>query len=484
MVFAGPMALKLKSNKANKVKRIQFWLLSLIFLFVLSPFAQSKVKNVLFLISDDLKASVLGCYGNEVCKTSNIDKLADQSLVFERAYCQGTSCNPSRTSLMHSRYMGKSDMNLGKLFKDNSYYSARVGKIYHMRVPGDIIAGTDGLDIPSSWTERFNSKGLEAHTPGDYACLNLNIFTKKLEGRQSTRMPHRMFVTVSYDGDGSDQPDHKTSTKVISLLRKHKDEPFFLAAGFVRPHYPMVQPKKYFDEYPYEKMKLPSQFPNDLQDIPKQGLASTRSETNSIGKFPDNQKRMWSGYYASTQFMDEQVGRILDELERLGLRESTAVVFTSDHGYHLGEHTFWQKSNLHEEVLKVPLIIYVPGMKSGRARSMVELVDLMPTLAEICGLNVPPSCQGKSLLPILKEHSASVKEGALSFHKGAISYRVNGWSYTRYKGGSEEFYDMKEDPNQFFNLAFKEDNKYVSELKKMRSKFDKRLKNLGLKVGK
>ncbi len=484
MVFAGPMALKLKSKKANKVKRIQFWLLSLIFLFVLSPFAQSKVKNVLFLISDDLKASVLGCYGNEVCKTSNIDKLADQSLVFERAYCQGTSCNPSRTSLMHSRYMGKSDMNLGKLFKDNSYYSARVGKIYHMRVPGDIIAGTDGLDIPSSWTERFNSKGLEAHTPGDYACLNLNIFTKKLEGRQSTRMPHRMFVTVSYDGDGSDQPDHKTSTKVISLLRKHKDEPFFLAAGFVRPHYPMVQPKKYFDEYPYEKMKLPPQFPNDLQDIPKQGLASTRSETNSIGKFPDNQKRMWSGYYASTQFMDEQVGRILDELERLGLRESTAVVFTSDHGYHLGEHTFWQKSNLHEEVLKVPLIISVPGMKSGRTRSMVELVDLMPTLAEICGLNVPPSCQGKSLLPILKEHSASVKEGALSFHKGAISYRVNGWSYTRYKGGSEEFYDMKEDPNQFFNLAFKEDNKYVSELKKMRSKFDKRLKNLGLKVGK
>ena len=484
MVFAGPMALKLKSKKANKVKRIQFWLLSLIFLFVLSPFAQSKVKNVLFLISDDLKASVLGCYGNEVCKTSNIDKLADQSLVFERAYCQGTSCNPSRTSLMHSRYMGKSDMNLGKLFKDNSYYSARVGKIYHMRVPGDIIAGTDGLDIPSSWTERFNSKGLEAHTPGDYACLNLNIFTKKLEGRQSTRMPHRMFVTVSYDGDGSDQPDHKTSTKVISLLRKHKDEPFFLAAGFVRPHYPMVQPKKYFDEYPYEKMKLPPQFSNDLQDIPKQGLASTRSETNSIGKFPDNQKRMWSGYYASTQFMDEQVGRILDELERLGLRESTAVVFTSDHGYHLGEHTFWQKSNLHEEVLKVPLIISVPGMKSGRTRSMVELVDLMPTLAEICGLNVPPSCQGKSLLPILKEHSASVKEGALSFHKGAISYRVNGWSYTRYKGGSEEFYDMKEDPNQFFNLAFKEDNKYVSELKKMRSKFDKRLKNLGLKVGK
>ena len=246
----------------------------------------------------------------------------------------------------------------------------------------------------------------------------------------------------------------------------------------------MVQPKKYFDQYPYAKIKLPLQAPNDLEDIPKQGLASTRSGTNSIGKYPENQKRMWSGYYASTQFMDEQVGRILDELDRLGLRDSTAIVFTSDHGYHLGEHTFWQKSNLHEEVLRVPLIISVPGMKSGRTRSIVELVDLMPTLAEICDINVPPTVQGKSLLPVLKDHSVSVKEGALSFHRGGISYRVNGWSYTRYKGGSEEFYDMKEDPNQFLNLASQDNDKYISKLKKMRSSFDKRLKDLGLKVKK
>ena len=304
---------------------------------------QTKIKNVLFLISDDLKASVLGCYGNKVCKTTNIDKLASQSMIFERAYCQGTSCNPSRTSLMHSLYKGSSEMNLGKLFRQNSYYSARVGKIYHMRVPGDIIDGTDGLDIPSTWTEKFNSRGLEAHTPGDYACLNLNIFTKELEGRQSTRMPHRMFVTVSYDGDGSDQPDHKTATKIVELMREHKDEPFFLAAGFVRPHYPMVQPKQYFDQYPHNEIKLPDHIPDDLKDIPKLGLARTRSATNKIGEFPENQKRMWSAYYASTQFMDEQVGRILDELDNLGLRESTAIVFTSDHGYHLGEHTFWQK---------------------------------------------------------------------------------------------------------------------------------------------
>ena len=463
----------------------------IIFLFFISFISseilsanQTNIKNVLFLISDDLKASVLGCYGNKVCKTTNIDKLASQSMIFERAYCQGTSCNPSRTSLMHSLYKGSSEMNLGKLFRQNSYYSARVGKIYHMRVPGDIIDGTDGLDIPSTWTEKFNSRGLEAHTPGDYACLNLNIFTKELEGRQSTRMPHRMFVTVSYDGNGSDQPDHKTATKIVELMREHKDEPFFLAAGFVRPHYPMVQPKQYFDQYPHNEIKLPDHIPNDLKDIPKLGLARTRSATNKIGEFPENQKRMWSAYYASTQFMDEQVGRILDELDNLGLRESTAIVFTSDHGYHLGEHTFWQKSNLHEEVIRVPLMISVPGMKPGRSRSVVELVDLMPTLSEICGFDIPKKIHGKSLVPILKDSSKTVKAGALSFNSNGTSYRIPGWSYIKYRDGKEEFYNMIKDPNQFNNLVYLRDPLTMNKLSEIRILFEKRLKKFGLKLRK
>ena len=463
----------------------------IIFLFFISFISseilsanQTKIKNVLFLISDDLKASVLGCYGNKVCKTTNIDKLASQSMIFERAYCQGTSCNPSRTSLMHSLYKGSSEMNLGKLFRQNSYYSARVGKIYHMRVPGDIIDGTDGLDIPSTWTEKFNSRGLEAHTPGDYACLNLNIFTQELEGRQSTRMPHRMFVTVSYDGDGSDQPDHKTASKIVELMREHKDKPFFLAAGFVRPHYPMVQPKQYFDQYPHNEIKLPDQIPDDLKDIPNLGLARTRSATNKIGEFPENQKRMWSAYYASTQFMDDQVGRILDELDNLGLRESTAIVFTSDHGYHLGEHTFWQKSNLHEEVIKVPLIISVPGMKSGRSRSFVELVDLMPTLSEICGFDISNKIHGKSLVPILKDSSKTVKAGALSFNSNGISYRIPGWSYIKYRDGKEEFYNMIKDPHQFTNLVYQKDPLIINKLSEIRILFEKRLKKFGLKLRK
>ena len=453
----------------------------LLFLLPVTVHAAPKVENVLFIISDDLKASVLGCYGDKVCKTPNIDKLAARAMVFERAYCQGLACAPSRTSFMHSRYHGaKGRVNLGQHFKANGFYSARVGKIYHMRVPGDIIAGTDGLDIPSTWTEKFNSAGQEAHTPGDYACLNLNIFTRELEGRQSTRMPHRMFVSVSYDGDGSDQPDHKTASKTIELLRKHKDKRFLLAAGLVRPHYPMVQPKQYFDPYPWQKMVLPRSVPDDLEDMPRLAITRSRSELNGIAKFPDNQKRMWSAYYASVTFMDEQVGRILDELDRLGLREKTAIVFTSDHGYHLGEHTFWQKSNLHEEVTRVPLIISLPGHEAGRSKSLVELVDLFPTLSAAAGLQAPGGLHGTSLLPILRDPATRVKESALSIHSSGTSMRTASWTYTRYKDGSEELYDMETDPGQFTNRAG--DAGAAVTLAGQRKAFERRLKAAGIKV--
>ena len=433
--------------------------------------SEPKIKRVLFLISDDLRASTLGCYGDPFCQTPNIDKLAENGMLFERAYCQGTVCGPSRTSLMHSRYRGNDNITLGQHFKDNGRYSARVGKIFHMRVPGDIIAGTDGNDIPACWTEKFNSQGNEAHTPGDYACLNLNIFTDKLEGRQSTRMPHRMFVSVKYKGDGSDQPDHKTATKTIELLRKHKDQPFFIAAGFVRPHYPMVAPYQYFKPYPWEKMHVPEQVEGDLDDIPKIGIIKSRSLINGIDKFPDNQKRMWSAYYASITFMDEQVGRIVAELDRLGLRDSTAIVFTSDHGYHLGDHTYWQKNDVHEQVTRVPLIIATPGQKPGRSGSIVELIDIYPTVSELTGLTIPKNVQGKSLVTILKDPKAEVKPGAVSFARGT-SWRTKDWAYIRYKNGEEELYDMKKDPGQITNLAG--DTYHAEQLSRMASGLKKR----------
>ena len=413
-----------------------------------------EIQNVLFLVSDDLKASALGCYGNSLCKTPNIDRLAAEGMVFEHAYCQGLWCAPSRTSFMFSRYQGEGEINLGQCFREGGWHSARVGKIYHMRVPGDIIAGTDGNDIPSSWDERFNSAGLEAHTPGHYACLNLNIFTDALENRQSTRMPHRMFVTVRYDGDGTDQPDSKSATKAIELLQEHRNKNMFLAVGFVRPHYPNVAPQDFFDHYPWETMPLPQTVEDDLSDIPKAGLAKTRNDNNPIGEYPDNQRRMWAGYYATVEFMDRQVGRILDELDQAGLRDSTAIVFCSDHGYHLGEHGFWQKHNYHEDVTRVPLIISAPGIPPGRTRSLVELVDIFPTLTDLTHIQTPPGVQGKSLVPLLKNPTDSVRDSALSLHKGH-SLRTDEWAFMRYSDDSEELYDMNNDPLQFTNLAGK-----------------------------
>ncbi len=442
--------------------------------FALSPAvtqaqSESKIKNVLMVVSDDLKASVLGCYGDKICETPNIDQLAQTGVVFNRAYCQGTWCAPSRQSFMHSRYQSGGKINLGMHFQQQGLYSARVGKIYHMRVPGDIIAGTNGLDIQSTWTERFNSAGQEAHTPGDYACLNLDVFTKNLANRESTKMPNRPYVTVSYEGTGADQPDFKSAVKAIEILQQRKadEQPFFLAVGLVRPHYPMVAPKQYFDRYPWQDVVLPDTVANDHSDIPKRGMGKITSFNNQQGRSIENKKKMWAGYYASVTFMDDQVGKILSELERLNLRDSTAVVFISDHGYHLGEHEFWLKSNLHEEVARVPMIISAPGFKRGVTDSLVELVDLYPTLSRLAGFDFPEEVQGKSLVPILEDLTSKVRLAALTLNKGGLAIRTKDWAYMQYPDKTEELYNMNSDPEQFTNLAGSE--KYKGILLEMRA---------------
>lgn len=428
---------------------------TLLFVFACVPSFAEPVKNVLFIVSDDLRASVLGCYGDKICATPNVDRLAARGMVFERAYCQGTVCGPSRASFMRGRYHGSSGITLGEHFIAQGRTTARVGKIFHMRVPGDIIAGTNGEDVEACWTQRFNSQGNEAHTPGRYACLNMNVFTTELEGRQSTGDPHRPFVTVSYEGNGSDQPDAKTAAKSVELLREFKaaGKPFLLAAGFVRPHYPMVAPSPFFDRYPHTNVKVPEVPENDLDDIPPLGISGSNSKKNGLTKFPENQQRMWSGYYAAVTLMDTQLGRILDELDQLGLADSTAIVFTSDHGYHLGDHTFWQKANLHEQVTRVPLVIAAPGGQPGRSRSIVQLVDVFPTLCELTGAPIPASVEGRSLVPVLSDPSAKVHETALSYDGQQHSLRSDRWAYMRYTDESEELYDMDSDPGQFTNLA-------------------------------
>jgi iduronate 2-sulfatase len=267
-------------------------------------------------------------------------------------------------------------------------------------------------------------------------------------------MPHRPFVTVVLDGDGSDQPDAKSAAKAIEIINEKSanDTPFFLAVGLVRPHYPMVAPKKYFEMYPWQNIKPPLQVADDFADIPPMGIAKSTSVKSGIGEYPDNQKRMWAGYYASVTFMDDQVGKIVSEIDRLGIRDSTAIVFTSDHGYHLGEHEFWLKSNLHEEVTRVPLVIDAPGYRAGVSSSPVELVDLYPTLSSLASIKTPDDIEGSDLTPILKDPNYRVRETALSINNG-FALRGDQWTYIRYTDGSEEFYDMNSDPNQFQNIV-------------------------------
>ena len=438
---------------------------------VLCLSAQSKVKNVLLIVSDDLKADALGCYGNKIAQTPHVDQLAKEGMLFRNAYCQGTTCRPSRASFMRGRRQGERGITWGEHFRKNGFSSTRVGKIFHMRVPGDIIAGTDGADVPACWSAKFNMPGKEAHTPGNYACLNLNKFTTKPAGRQSTRMPYRMFVTVDYVGDGSDQPDWKSATKSIELLKSFQkdDKPFFLATGLVRPHYPNVAPEQYFARYPYKKMTLPFVPSDDWDDMPKSAVSRSNSKYYGIDKFPDNQRRMWAGYLATVTFMDEQVGRILKTLRELGLDRETAVFFTSDHGYLLGEHHFWQKGNLREEVTRVPLIMKVPASQPGSSSSIVELIDLFPTACEATGLTIPKGVEGKSLFPVLENPKTTVKEAAFSFVSKGTSMRTSQWAYMKYGDGSEELYDMKKDSKQFVNLA--QSAGYAKVLASLRNQF-------------
>ena len=218
----------------------------------------------------------------------------------------------------------------------------------------------------------------------------------------------------------------------------------------------MVAPPSYFKPYPIDKITMPRTVPNDHDDIPKAGYAGTTSQSSGIAKYPDNQKRMWAGYYASVTFMDEQVGRVLDELDRLKLTDSTIIVFTSDHGYHLGEHELWQKANVHEEVTRVPLIIAAPGKRTGRAETFAELVDIYPTVADLAGLEFPKSIVGRSLSLALDDPKTILRDTAYSGDGNKRSLRTKDWAYMAYgKDGNagEELYDMHRDPGQFTNLA-------------------------------
>jgi iduronate 2-sulfatase len=435
-------------------------------------FSQSKKPNVLFIISDDLTATAVSAYENKVCKTPNIDKLASEGVQFTKAYSQYPVCGPSRASFMSGYYpnatktfgyvsgrknIGPNRQTWSQLFKNNGYYTARVSKIYHMGIPIDIETGSNGQDDEASWTERFNSKGPEWNAKGEAELVQNN------PDGSIERKGGNVMTIVKAEGDDLAHSDGRTAQKAIELIKKHKNKPFFLALGFVRPHVPFVAPKSYFDPYPFAKIALPKKVKNDWDDIPERGINYVTSVNGEMSL--EQQQKAVAAYYASVSYMDAQVGKVLKALKEEGLEDNTIVIFTSDHGFHLGEHDFWMKVSLHEESVRVPMIIKVPGKKPAVCNSFVELLDLYPTISELAGIKPPEHIQGKSLVKVFDNPEVKVRDMAFSVSQGGRSFllRTEKWAFIQYDedaGAGIELFDMVKDPKQYRNLA--EQEKYSS----------------------
>lgn len=464
--------------------------------------AQQQQPNILLIMSDDLNTRI-GPYMGIDEHTPNLDRLAKQGVRFERAYCQYPICGPSRASLMSGLYpetngvLGNSTKlgsykvatpalaghpSMAGFFRENGYYSARVSKIYHMGVPGGIERGDAGGDEPDSWDYAYNVMGPETMSPGELELLS----PKNLHyGGNFSRL-------IVPDGLEQTQTDYIATSQAIAILenrinpiaeggtnlqRIKPDAPFFLAVGLVRPHVPLIAPERCFLPYPEASVALPpGRYDND---VPEKALR--RRNDKVWGMSEQQQKKTISAYMASVRFMDEQVGRLLDALDRLGERENTIVVFVSDHGYNLGEHDCWSKISLWEGSLRVPLIVSDPTRPDSHGRqvdSVVELIDLYPTLLDLSGFadQKPGILQGKSLLPIIEAGQAASDEFAYSVSYGGADGALTGerWKYTRWgpevEAGNEELYDHQNDPEEYNNLA--NEPAYRKVLEKFRQQYD------------
>lgn len=443
------------------------------------PSPAADRPNVLFIISDDLNNS-LGCYGDSLVKTPQIDRLAQRGVRFDRAYCAFPLCGPSRNSMLTGLYPNSTgihrnsqifrqtipkQLSLPQVFRLHGYFVARIGKLYHYNVPNSI--GTNGHDDPGSWEMEINPAGVdrtEEHpkiftlTPGQFG------------GTLS------WYASPKSDAHHTDALMARDAAWVLERCAQQKERPFFLALGFFRPHTPYVAPKApYFDMYPPQNIPLVSGVQEDQADVPKAALASAKKEQDQMTDELRQQAKQ--AYFASISFMDTQVGQVLDALDRLDLSRNTIVVFTSDHGYHLGEHGLWQKQSLFEESARVPLLIAAPGIsKPGSvAKAPVSHVDLFPTLTRLCSVSAPgelpgQAVQGQDLTPLLQDVQQEGRGWALTqvMRTGAAARRGGGngtffgyslrtarWRYTEWDEGKEgqELYDHQQDPREQTNLA-------------------------------
>jgi iduronate 2-sulfatase len=442
--------------------------------------ADAARPNVLFIVSDDLNC-LLGCYGDPRAKTPHIDRLAARGVRFERAYCAFPLCGPSRNSFLTGLYPNTTGIqanaqifrqtipeavSLPQAFRRAGFFAARIGKLYHYNVPKSV--GTNGHDDPASWELELNPAGC------DRLVEEPDIFTLT---------PGQFGGTLSWyasprpDAEHTDGLMAEDAAWVLERCARRRDRPFFLAVGFFRPHTPYVAPKEpWFGLYPEREMPVVTGVAEDQADLPPAALGSYKKEQDALTD--DLRRRALQAYYASISFMDAQVGRVLDALDRHGLADDTVIVLTSDHGYHVGEHGLWQKMSLFEESARVPLLVVAPGRArpGGVARAPVSQVDLFPTLAALCDVPAPDALQGQSLVPMLEDPTSEGRNWALtqvvrgsalgritrSLDAGGrgkrffgYSLRTPRWRYTEWDEGREgrELYDHDADPRELVNLA-------------------------------
>jgi len=436
-------------NMQMKKVVIIFW----VFLLVVNSAVlaqQSSKPNILFIAIDDLKPE-LGCYGNALVKTPNIDRLAKMGTVFMSNYCQQSVCGPTRASLMtgmrpdytkvwdlktQMRDINPDIVTIPQYFVSQGYATNGIGKIFH---PSSAINKVD----PVSWSIPYleveakdyaNGMGKPANSqyqkPETKAFFANQDKTKKEneddEAPVSRKGPSSECIDVPDDAYNDGVYALKAKAQIVKLAKENK--PFFMAVGFHKPHLPFVAPKKYWDLYNREDMplaKFQEHSKNGIQiayhksgelrnytDIPE--FATLPGEDLRIGLKPEKQKELIHGYYASISYTDAQVGILLNTLESLGILQNTIIVLWGDHGWHLGDHDLWEKHTTFEQANRSPLIIAAPGMKPGASKSLTEHVDVFPTLCQLAGVNIPTHLAGKSLMPVMQNKKVAVKEFAMS----------------------------------------------------------------------
>jgi len=433
----------------------------LFFLLNLVPAsAGDDTRNVLLILVDDLNTA-LSCYGEDEIDTPHIDGLAAEGVRFDRAYCQYPSCGPSRVSLLTGLrpdrgrvYLNEISNRLGRpraitlpqWFRQHGHFTARVGKVFHYGVPKDI--GTDGLDDPISWDEVANPVGVD----------------KEVEAQLVNRTPKRglgwAVSSMEVPDEAGQHTDEKVTEETIRLMRESRDRPFFIAAGYFRPHPPLIAPERHFEAIPPESISLPEFDPSVLEDAPEPAFLI---RPPNYGLAPKHLREFKRAYLASIRLIDEQVGQLLAAVEEFGLAEDTVVVLAGDQGFMLGLHGQWQKGQMFEDSLRVPLIIRDPAAAAtgGVCAAPVELVDLYPTIATAAGLPTPRGLDGDNLLPLLDDPTLSGVTGPAFSMVQRINTEWVGravtterWRYVRWTDGrAHQLYDLVNDPAESRNLA-------------------------------